>query len=876
VTADEIRKTYLEFFEERGHKIVPSASLVPASHDPSVLLTTAGMQPFKPFFLGHGEPPAPRVADVQRCFRTTDIDEVGNTQRHLTFFEMLGNWSFGDYFKEQSIPWGWELSIEGFGFDPELVWATVFEGDDELGLGPDEESIEIWKQAGLPEERIVRLPRSENFWQAGPTGPCGPCSELYLDRGVEFGGPDDRPGDDTDRFVEYWNHVFMTYDLADDGALTELPQKNIDTGMGLERMAAILQNVPSVFETDTIWPMVELAEELSGRSYGEDDATTRAMRIIADHSRGTAALIADGVVPSNEERGYVLRRIMRRAIHRGRAIGIENPFMDAFAERALEILGPVYPELAAEKETVIRWARDEEESFGRTLDRGTEMLRELVESAKEEGTSWVDAAEAFRLHDTYGFPYDLTRELLAEEGLSVDDQGFEELMEEQRERARTGTATAHGSEDHHGAVQAFAAEAPPSRFVGYEKLRSETSLLASRADDGRALVKLEESPFYAEGGGQVADSGVVRWDGGEAKVADVYRVGDDQAVALKDGTAPEPGTVVEAEVEHATRHATMRNHTATHLLHAALREALGTHVRQAGSAVRPDKLRFDFTHGAALSDEEVARVEDRVNEWIKMSLPVRALETSRDEAEKLGAMALFGEKYGDWVRVVEVELVSRELCGGTHVANTAEIGIFKISSEGSSAANVRRIEALTGPAAIDYFRERERALQEAGELLGTPQDPVAGARRAGERLKEAEKASKKAGAEDAGKLADELAGRAEDLDGIKLVAANAGDDGAELEARDLLAVADRTRQKLGDDAAVVLGAPSQGKAGLVVALGPGAIDKGLSAADVVRDAAGAIGGGGGGRENVAQAGGKNPDGIGDAIELARKAIAAGL
>ena len=516
--AEEIRGTYLSFFEERGHKIVPSASLVPSVDDPSVLLTTAGMQPFKPFFLGKAEPPAKRVADVQRCFRTTDIGEIGNTRRHLTFFEMLGNWSFGDYFKEQSIPWGWELSIEGFGFDPERVWVTVFEGDDELGLGPDEEAIGIWKETGVPDERITRLPRSENFWQGGTTGPCGPCSELYFDRGEEFGGPGDKPGDDTDRFVEFWNHVFMTYDLHEDGSLTELPMKNIDTGMGLERMAAILQDVPSVFETDTIWPLVELAEELSGRGYRDDQPTTRAMRILADHSRGMAAMIADGVVPSNEDRGYVLRRIMRRAIQQGRTIGLEAPYVGRFADRALDLLGPTYPELAAERDSVLRWVRDEEESFGRTLDRGTEMLRELVERSKEEGTSWVDAGEAFRLHDTYGFPYDLTKELLAEEGLSVDDQGFEELMEEQRTRARMGTATAHGSEDHHGAVLEFASSAPPTRFVGYEKLRAETSLLASsrshNGQDGRVLAKLEESPFYAEGGGQVADAGTVRWEGG--------------------------------------------------------------------------------------------------------------------------------------------------------------------------------------------------------------------------------------------------------------------------------------------------------------------------------------------------------------------------
>ena len=605
--AAEIRDTYLDFFAERGHKIVPSASLVPSVHDPSVLLTTAGMQPFKPYFLGRERPPAPRLADVQKCFRTTDIEEVGNTARHLTFFEMLGNWSFGDYFKAESIPWGWQLATEGFGMDPEKIWATVFGGDEELGLGPDEEAIEIWKGVGMPEERIVLLGREDNFWQAGPSGPCGPCSELYLDRGEGFGGAGERPGDDTDRFLEFWNHVFMTYDLSPDGVLSELPMRNIDTGMGLDRMAAILQDAPSVFETDLVRPLIDLAEQLSGRSYGEGGAVTRAMRIVADHSRGAAFLIADGVVPSNEDRGYILRRIMRRAIQQGRTLGLEAPWLGRFAERTIEVMAEAYPELASERATIARWVGDEEESFGRTLERGTELLERLVAEAKQSGTSWIDAADAFKLHDTYGFPYDLTKELLAERGLSVDDGGFEELMEEQRQRARVGAATAHGSEDRHEKVLAFAAAAPPTRFVGYETLRATTGLAAVAADDGRALVKLEDSPFYAEGGGQVADSGVLRWDGVETRVLDVYRVGDDQALEVEAAGGVEAGVAVEALVDHETRHATMRNHTATHLLHAALRERLGDHVRQAGSAVRPDKLRFDFTHGQALAAEDLVR-----------------------------------------------------------------------------------------------------------------------------------------------------------------------------------------------------------------------------------------------------------------------------
>ena len=856
----EIREAYLSFFEERGHLRMPSASLIPAPEDTSTLLTIAGMQPFKPYFRGDAEPPRERLTSCQKCFRTPDIDEVGNTRRHLTFFEMLGNWSFGDYFKEDSLAWGLELSVEVFGLDPRLVWVSVFGGDEELGLGPDTESIEIWKSLGVPEERIVLLPRSENFWQAGETGPCGPSSEMYFDRGEELGGPDERPGDDTDRFLEYWNHVFMSYDLAEDGSLSDLPENNVDTGMGLERMAAILQGVDSVFETDTFRPLVELAEELSGSSYADGGATTRAMRIVADHSRGMTFLLADGVVPSNEDRGYVLRRVMRRAIQQGRVLGLESPWLGRFAERAIEMMAGVYPELGRERETILRWVGDEESAFGRTLDRGTALLEQLVTEAEEKGTSWIDAEDAFKLHDTYGFPYDLTRELLAERGLSVDDAGFEALMEKQRLRARTGAERA--TPDRHHAVLSFATGAPPSSFVGYETLRAETAVAA--ADE--PLVKLEESPFYAEGGGQVADSGSITWDGRDTRVADVYRIGDDQVIRV-DGELPDPGTRVEAEVDHETRHATMRNHTATHLLHAALRERLGTHVRQAGSAVRPDKLRFDFTHGAPLEPEELRDIEDRVNEWIKASRPVRAMHMDRAEAEAMGAMALFGEKYGDWVRVVEVDDVSRELCGGTHVGNTAEVGIFTIVTESSSAANVRRIEALTGPAAIDWFRDRSAALEVAGAALGSPRDPVSAARRAGERLRELERRAAELGQREAGEEAEALAADATEIGGLKVVAAQS--HGADQQA--LLQLADRIRSKLGE-AAVVLGGTEDGRVALVAMFSDGAVERGLSAANVVREAAAVVGGGGGGRDNVGQAGGRDADKLPQALEAARGAI----
>jgi alanyl-tRNA synthetase len=870
MTSDEIRETFLSFFEERGHLRVPSASLIPPPEDTSTMLTVAGMQQFKPYFEGREEPPSPRVCDCQTCFRTPDIAEVGNTRRHLTFFEMLGNWSFGDYFKQESLQWGWELSLEGFGFDPERIWVTVFEGDAELGLGPDEEAIEIWREIGVPDERIVLLPKSENFWQAGATGPCGPCSEMYIDRGPEYGGDDLRPGDDTDRYLEYWNHVFMTYELHEDGSLTDLPQRNIDTGLGLERMAMIQQGVDSIFDTDGFRPLLDLAEELSGAKYGSDDRVTRAMRIIADHSRGAVNLIADGVVPSNEERGYVLRRIMRRAIQQGRVLGLEAPWFGRFAEKVIELMAGAYPGLEAERDNILRWINDEEESFGHTLDRGTDLLAKLIADAKASSTSWIDAEDAFRLHDTFGFPYDLTKELLSEQGLAVDDDGFEALMEAQRTRARLGGADA--PPDRHQAVISFVGSAPKTEFVGYSELAARTSIVAAEElAEGAQLLKLEESPFYAEGGGQVADSGVIVVDGAELRVEDVYRVGDDQSIRVTSGERQvTSGDAAEARVDAFNRHAIMRNHTATHLLHAALRERLGTHVRQAGSAVRPDKLRFDFTHGAPLGPDEARAIEDRVNEWVKASFGVRAMEMERTEAEALGAMALFGEKYGDWVRMVEVDEVSRELCGGTHVANTAEVGIVAIVSEGSSAANVRRIEALTGPAAIDHYRLRADELTEAGALLGSSRDPLAAARRAAERLAELEAKVAALDKQTAGDMAVDLTENATYVGDIAvIVATGSGDQHA------LLDLADKVKQQEGD-AAVVLGSAGDGKVSLVASFSPSAVSQGANAVEVIREAAAVVGGGGGGRPDVAQAGGRDASKLEEALETAKAAIVQAL
>ncbi len=881
MNSNEIRETYLSFFEQEGHLRMPSASLVPAEYDATVLLTTAGMQPFKPYFRGQETPPKTRLTSCQKCFRTTDMDEVGKTARHLTMFEMLGNFSFGDYFKREAISFGYRLATEGYGFPKEKVWMTVFGGDDELGLGPDEEAIGFWQEQGVPDSQIVRLGRKDNFWQAGPTGPCGPCSELYLDRGLDFGAEGDLPGDDSERFLEFWNLVFMQYELGEGNSLSELPSKNIDTGMGLERMAAILQDKPSVYETDNFWPLIELGQELSGVKYLEDPSSTRALRVLANHSRSMAFLIADGVVPSNEDRGYVLRRIMRRAIQQGRSIGLESSLVP-FAERVIDVMGGAYPELHTQRDAIFQWARAEEEGFGRTLAQGTELLRELIESAKRDQTSWIDAADAFKLHDTYGFPYDMTKELLAQEGLSVDDDGFEELMEQQRDRARSGTLKADADGSGHQAIEEFARDAGRvSEFVGYADLEHATSIISAEprpGDSGQTLVKLAESVFYAEGGGQISDSGTLVGDGAEAKVVDVFRVGDDQVVAVEMLSGEfSPGQHVTARVDKNTRFATATHHTATHLLHAALRERLGAHVRQAGSAVRPDKLRFDFTHGQPLAPEDIAAVEDRVNGWIADNHNVHAVVTTRDEAEKLGAMALFGEKYGDQVRMVEVgdgvSAVSRELCGGTHVASTGEIGVFSIAVETSSAANVRRIEALAGPAAAAQLREHERELKAIAGALRTRPDQALGAvvdREA--KLKELQKA-KAAGS---GITDDQLAALGEQVDEIgglrALVAPLDGDALGEDAVKDLRSIVDRLRDKFSAEV-VVIGCTAGGRVQVVASAQPAAIERGVKAGALAKLAAEIVGGGGGGRDNLAQAGGKDPAKLPDALDAVREAIA---
>jgi len=890
MTSDEIRELYLGFFEERGHRRIPSASLVPSAHDPSALLTVAGMHPLKPYFLGQETPPAPRLTDCQKVFRTVDIDNVGNTPRHLTFFEMLGNFSFGDYFKAQAIEFAWQLSLEVFGLDAGDIWVTVFEGDDGLGLGPDQEAIDCWLAMGVPHERIVQCSRSENFWQAGPSGPCGPCSELYLDRGAEHGSPEDLPGGENERFLEYWNLVFMQFDQqpSEDGGsvLRPLPANNIDTGLGLNRMAAILQDKQSVFETDQFWPLIELGQELSGRRYGESSATDRAMRILADHSRATTFLVADGVVPSNEDRGYVLRRVMRRAIQQGRALELDPGFLTRYSERVRELMGGAYPELGEQASAIDKWLASEEEGFGRTVVEGTAMLQEHIEQARSAGRSTVPAALVFLLHDTHGFPYEMTTERLVEEGLSIEGD-FDALMEEQRVRSRSGRGDASigfgATADGVGSSRAvsFASESDsPTRFTGYETERQRTTIGAAEQVAERVwLLKLGESPFYAPGGGQVADHGTIECDDGDClgSVKAVFRIGEDQVLAAEfDEGAPEVGKEVNAQVDHAARHATEANHTATHLLQAALRERVGSHVRQAGSYVGPDKLRFDFSHGQALSEQELKDVEDRVNGWIARNDPVRPITTTLPEAKRLGAMALFGEKYGEVVRMVEVGAgeYSRELCGGTHVRSTAEIGVFHVLSETSSAANVRRIEAVTGPAAVELLRDRERLLRDAAAALRTRPESLPDAVRAlAQERKQLEKALKAGAAEgpSGGVDLEALVGQAVEVWHARVLVATV--DVADAKA--LLDVVDRAKGKLGE-AAILLATVVDGRVHLAASVAPSLIERGVRAGAVVKDAAEIVGGGGGGRDTMAQAGGRDPERLGEALALARATIESAL
>ncbi len=839
-TTAEIREGFLSFFEEKGHLRRPSASLVPRADDRSTLLTTAGMQPQMPYFLGREEPPAPMTTSAQKCFRTPDIDEVGLDTYHLTFFEMLGNFSFGQYFKEGAIAYATEFIRERLRLDWDRIWVSVHAGDPELELGPDEAAIELWERIGMPPERIVPLPSSENFWSVGGPGPCGPDSEIYYDWGEEIGcgTPDCKPGcSRCERFLEFWNLVFMEYELHPDGTLTPLPKQNIDTGLGLERTARIVQQVPSVYDTDGYQTIMRWIAEQSGVAYGETPDATKAHRVLADHGRGMTFLVGDGVTPSNEGRGYVLRRIIRRAVQHGLRIGMRGPFLAGLADAVIEQMGEAYPELVEHRREIHRVLTAEEERFGETLERGMRLFEEAAERARGGNLSGEDA---FTLQATYGFPIELTQELARERGLGVDDDEYRRLMAEHREISRAGVAGGNAQR----AAEFATAAGFRTEFVGYEKTDVRTQLGAvEELGDGLFLAKLRESPFYPAGGGQVTDAGwIEREDGTRAELREAYRFDGDQAL-LFEGSGFSAGDRVRAVVPWAVRYPTMANHTATHLLHKALQEVLGDHVRQAGSAVRPDKLRFDFTHPQALTPEERAEVERRVNERVFANLPVRIFETPLEEARKLGAMMLFGERYGDVVRVVDVDGWSIELCGGTHVRSTAEVGPFAILSESSVGAGVRRIEAVTAGEAFAYLRERAR---EADVLR--------------DELERVRREAKRPRAEAAVEF--EVVDR---VDGVVLVSTS-GLRGGPL--RDL---SDRVRQQEGAEGAIVASV-DDGRAYLVVNFAESLVGRGLDAAELVRELGRHIGGGGGGRPTLAEAGGKNADGVRDALAAGKQAV----
>jgi alanyl-tRNA synthetase len=833
----ELRAGYRAFFESKGHTFRPSAPLIPRADDRSTLLTSAGMQPLMPYFLGREQPPAPLLTTVQKCFRTPDIDEVGLDGSHLTFFEMLGNFSFGQYFKEGAIELAWEFVFEHMKVDPERFWVTVFAGDSELGLGEDEVAYAKWQAIGQPVERIVFLPRAENFWWVGGPGPCGPDTEMYYDWGEEHGcGEADCKPSCTrcERFLEFWNLVFMSYELHADGKVTPLPKQNVDTGMGIERTAAVLQNVRTVYETDIYQAIMRWIADESGVGYGDSPEATKAHRILADHGRGMTFLAADGVSPSNEGRGYVMRRIVRRAVQQAARVGLEPPYLARLADVVIEEMKSGYPELEEHRDDVHRILSAEEERFGQTLARGMRLFEEVARKGGD-----IAGEDAFRLHDTYGFPLELTQELARERGLGVNDEEFTRLMEEQRERSRAA-----------GTTTEFTVEGPKSEFVGYEKTDVLTAISAFYdRGDGTFEVKLHQSPFYAAGGGQVSDEGVLLHEqsGAEAALREAIRLEGDDQVLVFEGSGFAEGDRVRAVVAWSHRFPTMANHTATHLLHKALQDVLGDHVRQAGSAVRPDKLRFDFTHARALSAEERAEIERRVNDKIFENLPVHAFVTPIEEARKLGAMMLFGEKYGDQVRVIEIPGYSRELCGGTHVRWTAEIGPFAILSEASVGAGARRIEAVTSGEAYALFhgaRHESDALRRELETL--------------------RKEARKPKAETTSDFT--IVERESD---VVLVEAR-GAKGGEL--RDL---SDRLRQQE-KAAGVIVGSVDDGRAYLVVNLDDSLVGRGLDAAQLVRELGRHIGGGGGGRPTLAEAGGKNPEGLRDALEAGKQAIAAAL
>lgn len=881
-----MRRKFLEFFAERDHLVLESAPLIPRD-DPTLLWINAGVAPLKPYFAGKAEPPRRRLASSQLSLRTTDIENVGRTPRHHTLFEMLGNFSIGDYFKREAIVWAWEYLTGVLGLPRDALWASVHPSDDE--------ARQIWvRDVGLPAERVVV--DETNFWDIGP-GPCGPCSEIYIDRGPAFGcgSPDCRPGCDCSRYLELWNLVFSQFNHLENGEYVPLPRKNIDTGMGLERIASVMQGVNSNFECDLLFPLVSEAARLAGKRYGDREQDDVAMRVIADHLRAVAFAVAEGVLPSNEGRGYVIRRLLRRAVRYGQSLGIGEPFLHRLVPVVVDIMGDPYTHLRAAAPQVAGVLRAEEERFRQTLAEGTERALEMVTSAREKGLDRLPGRDAFLLYDTYGFPLDLTADIAAEHGLGLDREGFERAMEEQRERARAARAVEGW--DIGSPLDMLLGQYPETDFVGYERLEDEAVVLAllgarggdaGRAPDGggpgepgartpgdgdellhevqaggRARVLLDRTPFYAEAGGQVADTGEIGHGAMSARVLDVQRTPGGRILHLVEVErgSLRVGDRVRARVDGDRRLEIARHHTVTHLLHRALREVLGSHATQAGSLVAPDRLRFDFVHYQAPSASELRRVEDLVNDRIMADLPVEVVHTSREEALRMGAVALFGEKYGDTVRVVRIGDFSLELCGGTHLRSTGQAGMFRLISSSAVAAGVRRVEAVAGRAALAWARRQEELLVQAAEPLGVaPQELPARVAELREELAAAGRRIESLQALLLGREARLLAASATEVDGIRVVAARCPlpDRGA------MRTLGDAVRDNLGSGV-VVLAAEEGGRAHLLAMVTPDLVERGLHAGNIIKALAPLVGGGGGGKPHMAEAGGRNPAGIGDVL-----------
>ncbi len=872
MTSDEIRAAFLDFFESKGHKIIPSSSLIPQG-DPTLLLTSAGMVQIKPYFLGEALPPGPRLASCQKCFRTTDIESVGDST-HLTFFEMLGNFSIGDYFKQEAIGWAWEFVTRRLKLPVERLWISIFLEDDE--------SFHYWRELNVPEERILRFGEEDNFWgPAGDSGPCGPCSEIFYDFGEEVGcrRASCAPGCDCGRFSEIWNLVFTQYNQDKDGHRTLLPKPNIDTGMGLERTAAALQGKTSVYEADLFVPLLKRVSRLVGKKYGADDATDNAMRIIAEHSRGIAFLIADGIMPSNEGRGYVLRRLLRRAALFGRRLGLDKPFLNQIAGATVGSMAKVYPELQQRQSFIYQVIETEEAQFRQTLNTGLELLDGLMEEAIDKGKKKkISGTEAFKLYDTYGFPVELTTEIATEHGFSVDLEVFDREMEKQRERAKAShkfeLAEKNGLEDNLDITE--------TTFTGYGNLTQKTTLRLIADKNGyhkislqegeEASLFLEDTPFYGEMGGQVGDTGEIRSTKGRFSVTNTVR--NAANVPFHQGRVTEGsfsvGDEVTAEVDKERRLDIARNHTATHLLQAALRQVLGEHIQQRGSLVAPDRFRFDFSHLTAMTREEIQKVNNIVNDRIRQNLAVYDEEISYKEAIKEGAIALFDEKYGDMVRVLKIGKphISAELCGGTHVATTGETGFFQIISESSIGAGLRRIEAVTGRGAEGYITRHLSDLEKIAEYLDTELDDVMDkAYSLSIELKNERRQTLALERELSRKIAESLLGQAEVVNGVRVLVARVPP--SRIQA--LREMSDLLREQL-KSAVVVLGTVYEDKPVFLAAVTPDLVDKGYNAGEIVKQVAAATGGGGGGKTTLAQAGGKYKDKLDEALRLVKSLI----